>query len=125
MKKLILGLAALMGACSIADANMLTINNNTSCTYKLSIGGGTSTPGPNVAVPGTSTFFSVPPSGIIFGVKIMFVDITGATSQIAVGDITPFANSLAFPAPACPTPFNYITAIWQTATNGDVILTIL
>ena len=124
MKRLILGVTALIGACSIADANILTVNNNTSCTYDLSIGGiGTS--GPTVAIPGTTTFSSSAPSTGIFGVKVMFVDITGATSQIYVGDTVPFANSTAFPAPSCPTPFNFITAIWQTASNGDVILTIL
>jgi hypothetical protein len=125
MKKIILGLVALTGACSIADANTLTINNNTSCTYNLSIGGGTSAPGPTVAAPGSSIFSSVPPSGNIFGVKIMFVDVTGATSQIYVGDTVPFANSSAFPAPACPTPFSFVTAIWQTTPGGDVIVTIL
>ncbi len=125
MKKIILGIAALVGTCSVADANILTINNNTNCTYNLSIGGIGSGGGATVAIPGTSSFTSGPPSSGIFGVKIMYADITGATSQIYVGDNMPFANSIAFPAPSCPTPFNYITAIWQTAANGDVTLTIM
>ena len=125
MKKLILGAIALIGTCSIADANVLTVNNQTNCTYDLSIGGIGSS-GPTVALPGTSTFTSsTSPVTTIDAVKIMFVNITGATSQINVGNGSPFANSMAFPAPSCPVPFNYITALWQVAPNGDVTLTIL
>lgn len=127
MKKLILGTLALIGACSMADANTLTINNNTACTYTLSIGGIGNYPGPNptVAVPGTSIFNSYPPSNGIFGVKILFIDVAGANGGTYVGSNVPFANTAGSPAPACPTPFNFITAVWQTATNGDVTLTIL
>ncbi len=50
MKKLILGVA-LMGACSMADANTLTVNNSTGCTFDLSIGGIGSS-GVTVAPPG-------------------------------------------------------------------------
>ena len=124
MKKLILGIAALVGACGIADANVLTINNNTNCTYDISIGGIGTSGGVTVAVPGTSTFTSSPIT-TIFGVKIVFVNITGGTGGTYVGDTTPFANTMGSPAPACPTPFGYITALWQTAPNGDVTLTIL
>lgn len=125
MKKFILGITALVGACSIADANTLTVNNNTNCTYNLSIGGIGNGGGVTVATPGTTTFNSNFPSTGIFGVKVMYVDVTGNFSQIYVGDNTPFANSTALPAPSCPTPFNSITGIWQTAPNGDVTLTIL
>jgi hypothetical protein len=125
MKKIILGVAALIGACSMADANTLTVHNNTNCTYDLSIGGIGNGGGFTVAVPGTSTFNSNFPSTGIFGVKVMYADVNGSLSQIYVGDNLPFANSTALPAPSCPTPFNFITAVWQTAPNGDVTLTIL
>ena len=125
MKKLILGTLALIGACTMADANTLTVNNQTACNYPLSIGGIGGGGGTTVAVPGTSSFTSSAPSAGIFGVKIMFVDITGATSQIYVGDTVPFANSMSMPAPSCTVPFNYITAIWQIAPSGDVTVTLL
>ncbi len=126
MKKLILGVAALIGACSMADANTLTINNNTNCTFDLSIGGiGNYSGPPTVAVPGTSTYSSNFPSPAIFGVKIMFTNVAGTNGGTSVGDTVPFANTMGSPAPACPTPFGYITAVWQTAPNGHVTLTIL
>ncbi len=123
MKKIILGIAALIGACGMADANVLTVNNNTNCTFDLSIGGiGTS--GPTVAIPGASTFTSSPIT-TISGAKIMFINAAGGTGGTYVGSTVPFANTMGSPAPACPTPFGYITAVWQTAPNGDVTLTIL
>ena len=127
MKKLILGTLALIGACSMADANTLTINNTTGCTYTLSIGGIGNYPGPfpTVAVPGSSIFNSYPPSNGISGVKIEFVSVTGANVGIGVGNNAPFGSTMGSPAPACPTPFGYITAVWQVAANGDVTLTIL
>ena len=104
---------------------MLTIKNTTNCTYDLSIGGLGNSTGPTVAVPGTSTFFSNFPSSGIFGVKITFVDVLGGTGGTYVGDNTPYASTTGAPAPACPTVFGFITAVWQTAANGDVTLTIL
>ena len=125
MKKLILGTMALIGACSMADANTLFIINNNNCTYDLSIGGIGSS-GPTVAVPGASSFSSsTSPATTISGVKLMFLDVTGSTSQIYVGNGTPFANSAGFPAPVCSNQFNMITAIWQVDPAGDVHLTIM
>ncbi len=121
MKKLVLGVAALIGACSMADANTLTINNNTGCTYNLSISGA----GGSTAAPGTSTFTSTNPAIAITSIKIMFNDVNGGTIQLNVGNGSPFASSLGLANPACPTQFNYVTAIWQLATNGDVVLTIM
>jgi hypothetical protein len=125
MKKLILGTLALIGACSMADANTLFVTNNTGCTYDLSIGGiGIS--GVTVAPPGASSFASsVTPPTTISGVKITFLSVTGANGGVYVGNGTPFANTMGSPAPACTTPFGYITAVWQTAPSGDVYLTIL
>jgi hypothetical protein len=127
MKKLILGTLALIGACSMADANTLTINNTTGCTYTLSIGGIGNYPGPfpTVAVPGTSSFNSYPPSSGISAIKILFTDVTGANGGTSVGNTVPYGSTMGSPAPACPTTFGYITAVWQVATNGDVTLTIL
>lgn len=127
MKKLILGTLALIGACSMANANILTVKNNTNCTYTLSIGGIGNYPGPTptVAIPGTSTFNSNPPSSGISGVKIVFTDVNGDNGGTSVGNTVPFANTMGSPAPACSTPFGFITAVWQIAPNGDVTLTIL
>lgn len=114
---------ALIGACSMADANTLFITNNNNCTYDLSIGGIGSS-GPTVAVPGTSSYSSSGTTSIS-GVKLMFLDVTGTTSQIYVGNGTPFANSAGFPTPVCSNQFNMITAIWQVDPAGDVHLTIM
>lgn len=124
MKKLILAVVALTGVCGMANANQLQINNNTPCTFDLSIGGIGSS-GPTVAVPGTSFFNSTPPSSGISAVKILFTDVAGNLGGTAVGNSTPFGSTMGMPAPACPTPFGYITAIWQTLPSGDVVLTIL
>jgi hypothetical protein len=124
MKKLILGTLALIGACSMADANTLTVTNNTGCTYNLSIGGIGSS-GPTVAPPGPSSFVSTPPSSGISGVKIMFTDVTGSTIQLNVGNGSPFASSMGMPAPACTTNFGYVSAIWQINASGDVFLTLM
>lgn len=121
-----LGIFALIGACSMANANTLFINNTTNCTYDISIGGiGGSGGALNVAVPGMSSATSAPPSSGIFGVKIAFPNVTGGNTGTYVGDTVPFASTAGMPAPICFTPFGYITAIWQTAPNGDVTLTIL
>ncbi len=118
-------MAALIGACNMADANTLTINNTTNCTYNLSIGGIGGGGGVTVAVPGSSSFNSAPPSPGIFGVKIMYADVTGGLSQIDVSNGSPYANSLALPAPVCSSAVGYLTAVWQILPNGDVVLTLL
>lgn len=125
MKKLILGVLALTGACSMADANTLTVKNMNNCTYDLSIGGiGSSAP--TVAAPGTTTFTSsTSPVTTISGVKIMFQDINGNMIQLNVGNGSPFASSMGLAAPLCPTPFNYVTAVWQLGPSGDITLTIM
>lgn len=124
MKKIILSALVLIGACSMADANILKVTNSTGCTYDLSIGGiGTS--GPTVAAPGISTFSSSAPSSGITSVKVTFTDVTGNTIQLNVGNGSPFASSMGLATPACPTPFGYVSAIWQQYPNGDVALTLM
>lgn len=125
MKKMMLGALALIGVCSMANANQLTINNNTGCTYDLSIGGIGNTSNPMIAVPGTSTYNSSAPSTGIFGVKVMYVDVLGGQSQISVGNGSPYANSLSLPTPTCTSAVGYLTAVWQNLPNGDVVLTLL
>lgn len=120
---MILGVLALTGVCGMANANKLTINNSTPCTYDLSIGGiGNSSP--SVAVPGISEFDSSPIT-TISGIKIMFPDVNGATIQLNVGNGSPFASSQGLPAPACATSSGYVMAIWQLLPSGDINLMIM
>ncbi len=127
MKKLILGTLALIGACTMADANTLDIKNNTGCTYTLSIGGIGNYPGPfpTVAPPGASSFMSYAPSTGITSIKIMFTDVNGNGIQLNVGNGSPYASSLGLATPACPTPFGYVSAIWQVDPSGNIVLTLM
>ncbi|RQO30818.1 hypothetical protein DBR32_08845 [Taibaiella sp. KBW10] len=109
MKKILLGAFALIGTYGMAEAaNILTVNNLTSCTYTISLSGGSGTTVP----PGISTFSSFSYTNIDF-IKIMY-----GTTQVNVGFGSPYSNSIGQPAPPCITnPF--FTASWAQATQAS------
>ena len=110
MKKLLLGTLALIGISVEAEANMLTIYNNTPCTYTLSISGA----GGATVLPGMSTIMSVGTANID-AVKIMYVNGTNYT-QVNVGYGYTISNSIGQPTPPCLTASTYFTAAWSQAS---------
>lgn len=112
MKKLLLGVLALIGTAGIAQANTLTVMNLTGCTYTLSISGyGYATVGS-----GTYVFNSVGPADIT-AAKVLYVFASGANTGLGVGISTPYANTAGQLTPPCLTAA-YFTASWAQSTSS-------
>lgn len=119
MKKLLLGVFALIGTAGIAQANTLTVMNLTGCPYTLSISGyGYATIGT-----GTYTFNSIG-SANIDAAKVVYVFASGATTGLGVSMGTPYANTAGQPTPPCLTAA-YFTASWSQGSptaNASLVI---
>jgi len=117
MKKMLLAALALTGTGVAAEANMLTVNNLTPCTYTISLSGGSGT----VIPPGTSTFYSFGTVNIT-AIKIMW---GGGVTQVNVGYGSPYHNSIGQPTPTCLAPGGFYTASWaQASPSADASMVI-
>lgn len=120
MKKLLLGVCALLGTAGMAQANVLTATNLTACSYDVSISGyGTTT-----LPPGTSTFVSLPGTNID-AIKVLYTSGGSVIAACSVGYGFLNANTLGQPTPPCLPPGGFFTASWaqgsQTANASLVI----
>lgn len=119
MKKLLLAALTLTGTFSLAQANTLTINNNTGCTIYM----GLNSVGLQYVPPGSVTVTFQPD---ITNAKFEYPTSTGYSGSFAVGFGFPYVSTMGAAAPACSTAVGYITAVWQQANpTGNVVLTFL
>ena len=122
MKRLLLAACALAGTYGITQANTVTVNNLTGCTYTLNFSSSIGT-----APPGISVHTSAPGTDII-ACKIIY-DYAGPNNiSIGVGmspDYPPYANSSMFPyTPPCLTSSFYTVAWSQSGATANATLVI-
>lgn len=123
MKKLFLALAAFAGTYGITNANTVTVNNLTGCTYTLNFSSVVTTVGP-----GITTVSSTAVSGDLIACKIIYNDGLPGSISIGVGlqpDFPPYANSAMFANnPPCVTNGFYSVAWSQASSAANATLVI-
>jgi hypothetical protein len=113
MKKLLLGTCALLGTAGMAQANVLTVNNLTACTYEATMTGY----GAIATIPpGISTFTSL--AGFdISSFKIIYMSGGTGLASCSVGLGYMSSNTMGQPTPPCLPPGAYFSAAWAQATS--------
>lgn len=112
MKKLLLAVCALLGTVGMAQANVLTVNNITGCTYQATMNGY----GAIATIPpGISTFTSLPGSNIT-EIKIIYMSGGTGLASCSVGLGNTNSNTMGQPTPPCLASGAYFTAAWAQMT---------
>lgn len=124
MKKVLLAAFCLLGSYGISQANTLTVNNLTGCTYILSLDGG----GYVSASPGSNTFTSFPGANITIAKVAYWPGYPSApiVAETAVGISFPYGNTSGQTTPPCLIGGStYFTATWsQGSPSANATLVI-
>ncbi|RQO32469.1 hypothetical protein DBR32_02370 [Taibaiella sp. KBW10] len=111
MKKVLLAAFALIATYGIADANVMTVQNLTACTYTLS----TSTGQILTAPPGLSTFTSTGSLHFV-ATKVVYNFGVFPETTLGVGLGSPYANTMGQTTPPCLVGTTYYTGSWSQAS---------